>query len=209
MQRLERAVGLAPEQIDHRKPARDLRARGTLQAMIDLMLQQRGRLVEQIDGNQPVGEPADHLVAAPTDRREVAKIIKQAERFDRRQRVRLAAEEQGVEQRRRFVLGAADQIGVGPCRQRRPHRRQCVAIAAILGVEAPEQLLRLQFGRVAAPGDGEAFEVLDCVGAADPAKPIAQDGRAQACLRGGGTVRPLHKPQPRRRCARVLRPCGP
>ena len=70
------------------------------------MLQQLGRLVEQVDRHQPVGEPADHLVAAPADRRQVAEVVEQAERLDRRQAVALAAEEQRVERRRRLVLDA-------------------------------------------------------------------------------------------------------
>ena len=103
----ERAVRLAVHQIDDREPGRDLRARGALQAVVDLVLQQFGRLVEQIDRHQPVGEPADHLVAAPADRRQLAEIVEQAERLDRRQRVALAGEEQAVEGRRRLVLDAA------------------------------------------------------------------------------------------------------
>ena len=105
-QRRLRPVRLVVEQIDHREPGRDLRARGALQAVVDLVLQQLGRLVEQIDRDQPVGEPADHLVAAPADRRQLAEIVEQAERLDRRQRVALAGEEQRVEGRRRVVLDA-------------------------------------------------------------------------------------------------------
>ena len=36
--------------------------------MIDLVLQQVGGLVEQVDRNQPIGQPPDHLVAAIADR---------------------------------------------------------------------------------------------------------------------------------------------
>ncbi len=89
-QRRQRPVRLAVHQIDHRKPGRDLRARGALQPMVDLVLQQLGRLVEQIDRDQPVGEPPDHLVAAPADRGQLAEIVEQAERIDRRQRIALA-----------------------------------------------------------------------------------------------------------------------
>ena len=107
-----RAVGLAVHQIDHREAHRDLRARRALQAVVDLVLQQLGRLVEQVDRDQPVGELADHLVAAPADRRQVAEIVEQAERLDRRQRVALAAEEQRVERLRRLVLDAARHVRV-------------------------------------------------------------------------------------------------
>ena len=64
LQRRQRPVGLAVHQIDDGKPRRHLRARRALQTVIDLVLQQFGRLVEQIDLHQPVGELADHLVAA-------------------------------------------------------------------------------------------------------------------------------------------------
>jgi hypothetical protein len=78
------------EQVDHCEPRCDLRARGALQAVVDLMLQQLRRLVEQINRNQAVGEAADHFVAAPADRRQFAKVVEQAERFDRRQCIPLA-----------------------------------------------------------------------------------------------------------------------
>ena len=90
-QRRQRPVGLAVHQIDHGQPRRDLRARRALQAVVDLVLQQLGRLIEQIDRDQPVGQPPDHLVAAPADRRQFAEIVEQAERLDRRQRVALPA----------------------------------------------------------------------------------------------------------------------
>ena len=52
--------------------------------MIDLILQQLGGLIEQIDRHQAVGKPADHLVAAGADRRELAEIVEQSQRIDRR-----------------------------------------------------------------------------------------------------------------------------
>ena len=134
-QRRLRLLGLAIEQIDHRKPGRDLRARRALQAVVDLMLQQLRRLIEQIDRDQPVGEPADHLVAAPADRRELAEIVEQAERIDRRQRVALAGEEQLVEGRRRLVLDAARHVRIRVRAQRGAHDVERVAVAALLGVE--------------------------------------------------------------------------
>ena len=59
--------------------------------MIDLVLKQLGRLVEQIDGDQPVRKPADHLVATPADWSELTKIVEQAKSFDRRQCLTLPA----------------------------------------------------------------------------------------------------------------------
>ena len=72
--RRDGAVGLAVGQIDHGKAGGDLRARRAFQPLVDLVLQQFGRLVEQVDRDQPVGEPADHLVAAPADRGQFAKL---------------------------------------------------------------------------------------------------------------------------------------
>ncbi len=92
-----RPVGLAIHQVDDREPRRHLGARGPLQAMVDLVLQQFGRLVEEIDRHQPIGHAADHLVAAPSDRRQLTEVVEQAERVDRRHGVAPAREEQRVE----------------------------------------------------------------------------------------------------------------
>ncbi len=48
-QRRDRAVRLAVGQVDHGKARRDLRARGALQPLVDLVLQQFGGLIEQVD----------------------------------------------------------------------------------------------------------------------------------------------------------------
>ena len=134
-QRGERAVGLAVHQVDDGEARGDLRARRALQAVVDLVLQQFGRLIEQIDRHQPVGELADHLVAAPADRRQLAVIVEQAERLDRRQRVAFAAQEQALEAHRRLVLDLAGEIAVGMRQHGRAHHMEGFAIAAVLGVK--------------------------------------------------------------------------
>ena len=91
-----RAVRLAVHQIDHRQPRGDLRARRALEPVIDLVLQQFARLIEQIDRDETIGETADHLVAAPADRRQIAKLIEHRQRFDRRQIVALSAVERSA-----------------------------------------------------------------------------------------------------------------
>ena len=159
-----------------------------LQAVIDLVLEQFGGLVEQIDRHQPVGEPADHLVAAPPDRREIAEIVEQAERFDRRQRVAFAAEEQAVEGHRRLVLDRPGEVGIGMRQQRHPHDVEGVAIAVVLGVKMREQLEPFRFGLVAAPDRGERLERDDHVLARHVADGVAQQDLAQAALRGGAPV---------------------
>ena len=158
-QRRQRAIGLVVHQIDDRQPRRHLRARGALQAVVDLVLQQLGGLVEQIDRDQPVGEPADHLVAAAADRGELAEIVEQRQRVDRRHRVAFAGEEQRVEGPRRFVLDAARHVGIGMRRERAAHDMERVAIAALLGVEPRQHLQRLDLGLVAAPDGGERFQL--------------------------------------------------
>ncbi len=90
------AIGLAAGQIDHGQARRHLRARRALQPVIDLVLQQLGGLIEQIDRDQPVGEPADHLVAAPPDRRQFAIVVKHPERVDRRKIVTLRRRERAA-----------------------------------------------------------------------------------------------------------------
>ena len=179
-----RLVRLAVHQIDHGEPRRHLRARGALQAVVDLVLQQLGGLVEQIDRNQPLGEPADHLVAAPADRGELAEIVEQAERVDRRQRVALAGEEQRVEGLGRLVLDAARQRRVtDSARQRHAHDVERVAVAVFLGVKPRQHLQRLDLGLVAAPGGGEHLQLADDVGLLGLAERIAQRDLAQPPLR--------------------------
>src|SRR6185437_1911259 len=56
------AVRLAVGQVNHRQAGCDLRPRRALEAVIDLVLQELGGLIEQVDRDQPVGETADHLV---------------------------------------------------------------------------------------------------------------------------------------------------
>ena len=97
-QRLDGAIRLAIGQIDHGEARRHLGPRRAFETAIDLVLQQLGGLIEQIDADQAIGQLADHLVAAPADRGQLAKAVEDAERVDRRQVIGLAAEEQLREQ---------------------------------------------------------------------------------------------------------------
>ena len=180
----DRAFRLAVHEIDDGEAGRDLRARAALQAVVDLVLQQFGGLVEQIDRHQPVGEPADHLVAAPPDRGEIAVIVEQAERFDRRQRVGFAAEEQAVEGHRRLVLDRPGEVGIGMHQQRHAHGVEGGAIAVVLGIKMREQLEAFRLGLVAAPDRGERLERVDHV----LARHVA-DGVAQQRSRAGALAR--------------------
>ena len=104
-----RLVRLVVHQIDHREPRRDLGPRHALEAVVDLVLQEIRRLVEQVHRHQPLRELADHLVAAPADRRQFAVVVEQAQRIDRRQRIALAGQEQRVERLGRLLLYVAGQ----------------------------------------------------------------------------------------------------
>ena len=103
-QRGDREIGLAVGQIDHGELRRDLRARRAFEALVDLVLQELGGLVEQIDRHQPVRQPPDQFVAAPADRRQLAELVEHGERIDRRQVVALLAQKNLRKQRRRLVL---------------------------------------------------------------------------------------------------------
>ena len=106
-QRRDGAVRLAVGQVDHGQARRHLRPRRTLEPLVDLVLQQLGRLVEQVDRDQPLGQTPDHLVAAPADRRQLAVFVEHAERVDRLHVLALGAEIELREQRRRPRPGPA------------------------------------------------------------------------------------------------------
>ena len=212
-QRRQRILGFAVHHVDHREPRGDLRARRALQAVVDLVLQQLAGLVEQIDRDQPVGEPPDHLVAAPADRGQLAEIVEQRERVDRRQRIALPGQEQAVEGRHRLFLDAAGHVRVRMRAQRRAHDVEGVAVAAFFGIETPEQLQRFDLGCVAAPDRGQGLERGDDGAAVQLSAPVLQQQS-----RAAGPAPPPDDPRscwPRGRRAarpppcRVLRPARP
>src|SRR6185312_15345493 len=98
---------------------------------------------EQIDRDEPVGEFADHLVAAAADRGQLAIVVKQAERLDGRHRVALALQEQAVEAGRGLVLDLARDVGVRMRQQRRLHDVEGVAEAALERVEMRQTVVRV------------------------------------------------------------------
>ena len=106
-QDLQRTLGLSIEKVDNRKARCDLSAGSALQAMLNLMLQQLSGLIQQVDRYQPIRESPDHFITAPADRRQFAKIVKEAERLDRRKRVALPAEKKNVERRCGIILDPA------------------------------------------------------------------------------------------------------
>ena len=77
------AVRLAAGEVDHGQTRGDLGARRALQPFVDLILQEFAGLIEQVDRDKPVRQPADHLVTAPSDRRQFAIFVEHPERVDR------------------------------------------------------------------------------------------------------------------------------
>ena len=62
-ERRYRAVGLPIGEIHHRQSRRDLCTSRAFQALINLVLQKLGGLIEQVDPHQPIGEPAETTAA--------------------------------------------------------------------------------------------------------------------------------------------------
>ena len=54
-----------------------------LEPVVDLVLEEIARLLQQVDVDQPPREVADHLVAARAGRRQLAEIVEQRQRLDR------------------------------------------------------------------------------------------------------------------------------
>ena len=167
-QRRDRPVRLAVGQIDHREPCRDLRARRALQPLVDLVLQEFGGLVEQIDRDQPVGEATDHLVAAPADRRQFAdtrrtcpsaSIGGRSSPFGARKSCENSADARILRLRARLPNWAAAWSRCAPRRSDRRsarcRRRCCASICSVLTsmrVAAPGHRQRLEFAQARRPG---------------------------------------------------------
>src|SRR5207245_7811094 len=95
------------------------------------MLEEIGGLLEQIDRYKTIGEPPDHLVAAPPDRGQIPEVVEHGERIDRRQRVALPGQEQAVEGAGGLLLDAACHVRVRVYRHGRVTYLDRVSGAAI------------------------------------------------------------------------------
>ena len=168
------ALRLAVGEIDHRQARSDLRTRGAFEPLVDLVLQELGGLIEQIDGHQPIGETADHLVAAPADRRQVAIFVEHSKRVDRRKVVALRTEKELRKQRRRRILALAGNLQIGRQKIGDPHRAERLGKAAGVGIDARQHFQRLHFERVAAPGDRQRLELAQRIFLADFVAPLLQ-----------------------------------
>ena len=160
-------IRLAAGQIDHGEARRDLRARRALQPFVDLVLQKFTGLVEQIDRDQPLGEPPDHFVAAPPDRRQFTILVEHPKRVDGGKVVALRAQKQLREQRRRRILGLPRWLGIWLQPGRGPCRRKRFAVAPGVGVHPRHDLQRPHLDRVATPHHRKRFQFAQHLGLAD------------------------------------------
>ncbi len=191
--RCDGAVRLAIGQIDHGKARCDLRARSTLQPLVDLILQEFAGLVEQIDRDQPIGEMPDHLVAAPPDRRQFAVFIKHPERLDRRQIVALRAEKELLEQGRRRVLAGPRNFCIGLQLGRGLGCREGFAIAAGIGIDPRQHFQRLHLDHVAAPRHRQRLQLAQRVGRADLVALLPQRYFVELGFGRRGPIRRFHR----------------
>jgi len=90
VQRREGERRLAVEEPDGGETRRHGGPRRSRQALVDLVLEEFARLIEQVELDETVGEPAHDLVAAPADGRELLEIEVKGERVDAREGLALA-----------------------------------------------------------------------------------------------------------------------
>jgi len=127
--------------------------------LVDLVLQELGGLVEQVDADQAFGKASDHLVAAPADRGQFAIFVEHAERVDRRDIVALRPKEQLGEQRRRCVLRSPRFRRIGLQPRRRAGRRKCFRKARAVGINLCQHLQGAYLDSIATPDHREQFEL--------------------------------------------------
>ena len=76
------------------------------------MLEQIAGLIEKVELDQTVGQPAHDLVAAAADRRELLEVEIERERIDAGEGLALAREEQVLEEPPRLVVQRARELVV-------------------------------------------------------------------------------------------------
>ena len=114
------------------------------------MLEQIGGPRQQIDRDQTIRQTADQLVAAGADRGQLTKIVIQAQRRDRLQPIRFAAEKQLGED----LVHLARQLRAAFLRvvgDRLAHDGKAVLEVADFDVEPSETGQNIELDRVAAP----------------------------------------------------------
>ena len=160
----------------------DLALRHAFEAVLDLVIEQVRRLPEQVDLDQPPGQVADHLVAARPGRRQLAKVVVQAQRVDRAHRIGLAIEIEIAEHRFRLLDQRVDRRAFRIELCRLPHRFKAKPIVLVAKIQFGQQLLHIRFERIAAPQQGLGGERPGCLGKVDVAALIEQQQRTIHCL---------------------------
>lgn len=98
LDRLQRRLRLAVHEPDRREPRRDGCPGSAGQAVLDLMPEQIAGLIEKVELDQTVGQPANDLVAAAADRGELLEIEIERERIDAGEGLAFSREEQILEE---------------------------------------------------------------------------------------------------------------
>ncbi|GJE45251.1 hypothetical protein AEGHOMDF_4445 [Methylobacterium soli] len=180
----ERLQRLGIHQADRREPGRHAGAGGAREAVIDLMLEQLGRRIEEVELDQPIREAAHDLVAPPADRREFLEIEVERHGLDPRESAAALAQEQVVEQRLRLRVQGAARRRVRGARVGAPGHQEGIAPAAGLGVEPRQPGHDAVLGLAPAPGEEEALQAIHGLGRRELARAVAEQGAPQGRLRG-------------------------
>ena len=199
--------GLLVHQVDDRQVGGDLGLRHAVEPVVDLVLQQLLGLRQQVDVDQPAGQPAHHGVAVLADRGQFLEVVEQRQRLDRLQAVGLAVEEQARNAAARSAcsctrLGQVRQVLAG-----RAQRLQRLAVAALAQVELAERADGLQLERAAAPAVAQAVEHLDRLRRRDRARASAGSGWRAAAP--GPATSSIGDAAPAPGTRRARRPCRP
>jgi hypothetical protein len=123
MEGAERQERLAAHQPDRREPGRDGRPRRAGQALVDLVLEEIGRLVEQVEFDEAVCEAPDDLVPAPTDGRQLLEVEVERQGLDAGELAAFGAQQQLLQELARILL----QRRVAGCFGNRPFARRAMA----------------------------------------------------------------------------------
>ena len=157
---LQRRFGLAVHQIDGGQIGRDLGLGHALQPVLDLVFEQLGGLVQQVDIDQTARQAADHLVAVGADGGQFAEVVEQAQRLHRLETVGPALKEEHAEGGAEICLdlcGALEAVQIGPS----PLQGcQGLTIEALRQIELAQLANDRQFGGVAAPAPAQAFQLI-------------------------------------------------
>ena len=141
-----------------------MRLARAFQALIDLVLQQRRGLFQQVDVHQTPGKQPHDAIAVRTDGRQIAELVEETERLDRLEPIGFAVQEKPLEQRRHVGAQMAGGRVVGETICGDAHGRQRFAPAAEFGIGLAEQADDGQLGGIAAPAEAQRLQRFDRIG---------------------------------------------